>query len=39
MVLSKKLCNIDLVFCSEVLDVRMKRCEKIEGDFLINTYR
>ena len=30
----KRPCDANLVFCSCVLDVRMKTCEKTEGDLL-----
>ena len=31
----KRPCDANLVFCSCVLDARMKTCDKTEGDLLI----
>ena len=35
----KRPCDANLVFCSCVLDARMKTCEKTEGALLKNVYR
>ena len=35
----KRSCDANLVFCSCVLDARMKTCEKTEGALLKNVYR